>query len=323
MRSTREHGRRGLAVMLLLLWSALNGKTPALAPEGAGGPQAASLETQPGQPRPEASPRPGEWHPRPDAPLEWSQVGRDARYVFGRPAHLDRAGWLKLGAVIGTGAALYLVRGDIREAIQRNRTDSTDRFLDKARNMGKLGTPLTAALGFYLAGLVRRSDYDSETAALILENLAFAGAITGATQKVIATDRPETGDRIRFFSSNGHSVSGDVTIAASLLAPIIDRHLLIEGDDGRGVRFWKRLGTWTLYGTAGLTALQRMDRDRHWAPDVFLGYANGLGIGRLLVDSHRGGRDWRVARRRRTAASGGEGRVAFDFEPGLIRMTWR
>jgi len=264
-----------------------------------------------------------ERHLRPDTPLEWSQIGRDARYVFGRPAHLDRPGWFKLGAVVGTGAALYLVRKDIRDAVQRNRTESADRFLDHARNMGKLGTPLAASLGFYLAGLVRGSEYDTETATLILENLAFAGAITGTTQKVIATDRPETGDRIRFLSSNGHSVSGDVTIATSVLAPIIDRHLLIEGDDGRGVRFWKRFGTWALYGTAGLTALQRMDRDRHWAPDVFLGYANGLGIGRLLVDSHRGGRGWREARRRGAATPGAEARVAFEFGPGALRITWR
>ena len=294
--------RRGLAAIVVLLWPA---------PSGVSWSQPA--------PATQTEAR----HVRPDTPLEWSQVGRDARYVFGRPAHLDRPGWIRLGAVVGTGAALYLVRKDLRDTVQRNRTDSADRFLDDARNMGKLGTPLAASLGFYIAGLARGSDYDTETATLILEDLAFAGAITGTTQKVIATDRPEIGDRIRFFSSNGHSVSGDVTIAASVLSPIIDRHLLIEGGDRRGVRFWKHFGTWALYGTAGLTALQRMDRDRHWAPDVFLGYANGLGIGRLLVDSHRGGRGWRDTRRRGAEASGAEPRVALDIGPGAVRITWR
>jgi hypothetical protein len=248
----------------------------------------------------------------PEAPLEWRQVGRDARYVFGRPAHLDKAGWIKLGAVVGTGVALYAVRKDIRDWEQRQRTDSLDRFLDTARNMGKLGTPLATSLGFYLVGVARDSGYDKETSILILENLGFAGAITGTTQKVIATDRPETGDQIRFFHSNGHSVSGDVTIAASILAPVIDRHLQVGPADGGGVRFWKHFGTWGLYVTAGLTAMQRINRDRHWAPDVFLGYACGLGVGRLLVDSHRGGREWRDERR-----------VAVDLGPGGVRITWR
>ena len=307
-----QRSDRILLAALLLLWPGLAGRSPAQQADADGPPGTREAEAAGGR---EARPA--------EAPLDWRQIGRDARYVFGRPAHLDRPGWVRLGAVVGTGAALYLARDEIRDAVQRNRTDSRDRFLDDARTMGKLGTPFAAALGFYLAGRARHSDYDSETALMILENLAFSGAITGASQRVIATDRPEDGSRIRLLKPNGHSISGDVTIAASMLAPIIDRHLRIDGDDGRARRFWKRFGAWGLYGMAGLTALQRMDRDRHWAPDVFLGYANGLSIGRLVVDSHRGGRSWRDAPRAGAAGGDPRGRVAIGFAPGAVRISWR
>jgi hypothetical protein len=228
--------------------------------------------------------------PPADAPLGWKQIGHDARYVFTRPAQLDTAGWVRLGAGVGTGAALYLVRDEARDFVQEHGDDHWDQLLDDARLMGRLATPLLAAGGFWLGGVARDSDHAKETSLVLLETVTYASFIAGVTNQVIATERPRDGDDIKLFGGNGHAVSLDVTIAASMLAPIIDRHLTVRDSDGGAVRFWKRFGAWGMYGTAGLTALQRMNEDAHWLPDVYFGYLNGLCVGRMVVDSRRGGR---------------------------------
>lgn len=252
----------------------------------------------------------------PDAPLNWAQVGRDGAYVFGRPAHLDRKGWAKLAWAVGIGASLYLVREQTRDFIQ----DHSDQFqgdtLKEARKMGSAATPLATSLGFWIAGKARDSAYDKETATLILENMGYAGAVTGAMQLVIVSERPRDGNTVTFLAPPiGHSASGDVTMAASILAPVIDRHLLVDEDDTRGVRFWKHFGAIGLYGTAGLVAVQRMWSDAHWLPDVYFGYINGLGVGRLLVDSRRGGREWREEHRRNK-------RVEINATASGLLITW-
>jgi membrane-associated phospholipid phosphatase len=294
---------------------------PPVAPEPAAAPESpATPQPPPAPPGAPAAPpdtaAPGAATGRPpDAPRTWARTGADARYVFGRPAHLDAAGWTKLGVGIGVGGALYAVRADVRDWSQDHQDQVPGQVLNDARLLGRAAAPLLLAGGFYLAGVAGGSEYRKETSIVLLENLAFASAITGVAQRVLATERPRYGNGIEWFGAGGgHSVSGDVTVAASVLAPIIDRHLLTEADDSRAVRAWKHAGTWGLYGTAGLVALQRIHANAHYLPDVYFGYLNGLAVGRMIVDARRGGRDWRDERRAR--------RAEVALGPAGISISW-
>src|SRR5262249_10233418 len=136
----------------------------------------------------------------PDAPLTWDQVGRDAKYVFSRPAHLDRKGWAKLAWAVGVGASLYLVREQTRDFIQDHHAGFRGNPRDPARKMGSAVTPLATSLGFWIAGKARDSAYDKETATLVLENMGYAGAITGAMQVTIVSERPRDGNSVIFLA---------------------------------------------------------------------------------------------------------------------------
>jgi hypothetical protein len=279
----------------------------------------APLPADPAESAPAGVPAPADTGVRfpSEAPLGWAQAGRDLKYVYTRPAHLDRRGWAKVGWTLGSVAALYLVREEVAEGIRRNHNQEIEDVLTTVRDlMGKVGSVGAVSVGYLWAGAARDSDYDRETAQILAESVLYALPIAGVGGRILATQRPAKGDDIGFVEGEGHSISADVTVAASMLAPIIDRHLQPDGDDTPRKIFWKRFGTWSLYSLAGLVAAQRMYTDRHYLPDVVLGYANGLTIGRLIVDNHRGGREWRD-RRRRVRIEPGAGGVRIVWGPGV------
>jgi membrane-associated phospholipid phosphatase len=143
------------------------------------------------------------------------------------------------------------------------------------------GLALVAWGSSFVTGDVR----EKETAQMLLTSAGMAAAIASAGSFVLATERPEDGDDVDFFQANGHGVSLDASLAASIVPPLRCQYLRVRPEDGRARRWLKRTGLGLLYAGAGLTALQRIDDDKHWAPDVFLGLVNGFTVGEMLCRS--------------------------------------
>jgi len=234
--------------------------------------------------------RAGESPPPPATPPQrlygFHQIGLDAQYLATRPWHLDRRGKIKVAVTAGTAGTLFLLRNRIRDYAQEHRSEARDRFLQKPRTMGKGAFAPSLSLLTYGASFLTHDDREKETSVLLLESMAFTGIGVGLGQFVLSSQRPEVGKEVHFFRWGGHGVSGDAGLAASVVPILRRQYLLAKPQDGRVLRVWKRTATGLLYAGAGLTAYQRINNDKHWAPDAFLGLVTGFTVGETLCDSH-------------------------------------
>jgi membrane-associated phospholipid phosphatase len=220
-------------------------------------------------------------------PYGFHQIGLDARYLVTRPAHLDRTGVIKIALTAATTGVLYLYRKDIRDWVLEHNDPGRTQFVNQARLMGKGAFAPSLALIAYGASFATKNPREKETSVLLLESMGFTGIATGIGQAILATQRPDEGDAINYFARRGHGVSGDAALAASVVPILSRQYLTVWESDGWGPRTMKVAGASMLYAGAFLTGYQRLDADKHWAPDVFLGLVTGFSIGQMLCDSHR------------------------------------
>jgi hypothetical protein len=214
------------------------------------------------------------------------QIGRDLGGVFTRPFRLRGSEWALPAALGAAAAGLYAVRDEAREEIQESRSAGRDEFLQDVRLTGKGAfVPAVAAL---LAGLgaARDSTREKRTALQLIESFAASATWALAGSAILAAERPRDGDSVRFFDPDGHGVSLDTALSASMIAPLERAYLYPRPGESGGRRFWRRAARGLLYLAPGLVALQRLNQDDHWLPDVFLGYAAGLLSGRVTTRNY-------------------------------------
>ena len=220
-------------------------------------------------------------------PTGWKRFACDSRYLGTRlllqePGDAERAAF-----VLGTAGVLYVYRVDTQNWIQDHQGGTRPRLDKHVRDVFVspwTSTSLAAAL--FLGGKLSHESYHVESAQVLLESMLLAGVIAGTGQTVLSSERPRDGKKVHFFRTGGHGVSGDVTLAASIVAPIDRRYLRIKAGDDGWTKLFKVAGRSVLYAGVGLTALERMDTRAHWAPDVFLGAANGFTAGNVICSAH-------------------------------------
>jgi membrane-associated phospholipid phosphatase len=174
------------------------------------------------------------------------------------------AGLLFAGALLGD-------RG-FREEAQEHRGTTSNSVARAANSLGEWRFVIPALSAGYLAGEVAGS---RDLKRVILHAGAAAALATGVTSTLkytIGRTRPPFAgdpDRFRPFSGANSFPSGHTAVAFAIATSIAD-----ETDDG-----WSDVA---LYTAATLTAMARVNDDRHWTSDVLIGGLIGHLSGRWV-----------------------------------------
>ena len=200
----------------------------------------------------------------------------DAGQVFTAPLRFDGEDWLYTALALGATAAAYGFDEDVRDEARAFRAGDWEAPLIVGQWYGSGAVSGAVGAGLYIAGLAGDDDHTRVTGRLVLQSLAYSGAITQLLKMLTGRARPETGadkSDFGFFSVNDSRnsfPSGHTTIAFALSSTLS-----------------RRVGSVPfsilLYGLATLTAAHRITHDRHWLSDTVLGAVIGSVVGIAVV----------------------------------------
>jgi len=214
--------------------------------------------------------------------LDAEGFAKDAGDIFGAPFHFDTGQWLATASIVAGTAAFFAVDEPARRVAQSNQSRLGDDVFGVGKEYGRASYGLALSAGLYVGGLVFKSGETRETGVILLESLAFAGAITTVLKSVFGRSRPYTGEgafRYRGFQFKAESTSlpsGHTTVAFAVSSVLAGR-------------LKNPFATVGLYSMATLTALSRVYHDAHWVSDNILAAAIGTVVGLALVDLHEQG----------------------------------
>lgn len=220
-------------------------------------------------------------YPRPESPVSLDYlklIWSDAAETATEPERWDHDDW-RDAALIGGGllAGMAVLDKPIKDAAQRNRSASTDRFFRDVQKFGTKQYGLPILLGFYGYGALAD---DNEAKAVALDGFSasvISALVTSTIKGVVGRARPNTGLGPRHFAplQGDYSFPSGHATGAFAFASVIATHY---------DSVWVDVGA---YGIAGLVGYARIEQNAHWTSDVVAGALIGGLIGHHLVDFNR------------------------------------
>jgi len=195
------------------------------------------------------------------------------------PARWGKKEWIGFGGVVIGGTVLYIYDGQIRNFFQSHRTpglDNVSKYGFEPWGKGLYTLPLLG--GFYLYGLSANNTKARQVAMAGTQAFIMGGISVEVLKVLFGRHRPYqdippdhkawTGP---FGSISYNSMpSGHTTVAFSVATVFAS---VYKDKPWVGV---------ISYGIATGVALSRLNDDKHWASDVFIGAALGFAVGKTV-----------------------------------------
>jgi membrane-associated phospholipid phosphatase len=185
-------------------------------------------------------------------------------YTYTSPVRWKGKDWLKLGGVLAGTAVLSMADNPVRNFSLKQ--DS--RFLDGVNTVGyHYGKPYTAFLftgGFYLGGLIFKSDWARETGLMLGTSLLSTSLLEMMLKNTVGRARPSAGEgnhELTFFNREPafHSFPSGHASTAFTISLVMARRV-----KSVPVKIF-------FYSLAASTVACRLYSDAHWVTDVAFG----------------------------------------------------
>ncbi len=187
-------------------------------------------------------------------------------YTVSSPVRWKGKDWLTAGAVVAGTGLTTLIDKPVRNFWQRQDSPVLDAVERAGFHYGKPYAAFYLTGGFYLTGMVIKSEWAKETAVTLAAAYLTSGAVQSFMKTAFGRARPAAGVGPWMFKPwspepDYHSFpSGHIQIA------MVSAVVLAE----RVEQPWLKAA---FYSTAGLTLASRMYSDAHWISDLAFGGA--------------------------------------------------
>ena len=202
----------------------------------------------------------------------------DMVYTASSPLNWDRSDWITAGWVAGGTGMFIALDEEIHNTFKDNRGSTTDGLAGIFEPFGNGAFTIPTLAAFYILGHFHEDEKAKRTTLIAMESFLITGLYTTVLKASFGRHRPSTGDSSTSF--DGFSIdhnsfpSGHTSTAFAIATVFASQY--------EKTPYIKPIS----YGLATLTGLSRINDEKHWASDVFIGAALGYFTSKTLLRLH-------------------------------------